>query len=78
MALSTHQEAIQMQTIVGLVASGLGVALVPQSMTNLQRRGATYLSLAGRVPEVETGLAWRSADQNPALDTFLAAAADTD
>ncbi|NVD40561.1 LysR family transcriptional regulator [Ensifer sp. HO-A22] len=78
MAFSTHQEAIQMQTIVGLVASGLGVALVPLTMTNLQRRGATYLPLAGRVPEVETGLAWRSADQNPALETFLAAAVAAD
>lgn len=78
MAFSTYQEAIQMQTIVGLVASGLGVALVPQSMTNLQRRGATYLPLAGHVPEVETGLAWRRSDQNPALDTFLAAAIPVD
>ncbi|AHK46295.1 putative transcriptional regulator, LysR family [Ensifer adhaerens OV14] len=78
LAFTAYQEAIQMQTIVGLVASGLGVALVPQSMTNLQRRGATYLPLADSVPEVETGLAWRSSDQNPALYTFLAAAVPAD
>lgn len=71
---ATYQEAIQMQTIVGLVASGLGVALVPRSMTNLQRRGTTYLPLTGPVPCVETGLAWRRSDRNPALQTFLAAA----
>lgn len=75
MPFAAYQEAIQMQTIVGLVASGLGVALVPQSMTNLQRRGATYLPLSGEVPSVETGLAWRRSDGNPALATFLAAVA---
>ncbi len=75
---ATYQEAIQMQTIVGLVASGLGVALVPQSMTNLQRQGATYLPLAGHVPSVETGMAWRRSDRNPALETFLAAATPFD
>lgn len=78
MPFAAYQEAIQMQTIVGLVASGLGVALVPQSMTNLQRSGATYLPLAGRVPDVETGLAWRSSDRNPALDNFLAATKPAD
>lgn len=66
-----HQEAIQMQTIIGLVATGLGVSLVPQSMTKLQRQGAVYLPLAGSMPEVETGLIWRSADKNPALQKFL-------
>ncbi len=33
------QEAIQMQTIVGLVSAGMGMALVPQSVSNLQWPG---------------------------------------
>jgi DNA-binding transcriptional LysR family regulator len=33
------QEAVQMQTIVGLVAAGLGIAIVPGSMQNFHRNG---------------------------------------
>jgi DNA-binding transcriptional LysR family regulator len=75
-AFSVFQEAIQMQTIIGLVASGLGVALVPRSLTQLRRDGASYLPLAGRAPEVETGLIWRSKDQTAALSNFLAVAGE--
>lgn len=75
-AFSVFQEAIQMQTIIGLVACGMGVALVPQSMTRLQRTGATYLALSGPVPEVETGLLWRSRDRNAALANFRAIASE--
>ncbi len=42
-AFSVFQEAIQMQTIIGLVASGMGVALAPKSFTQLRRDGASYL-----------------------------------
>jgi DNA-binding transcriptional LysR family regulator len=73
-AFSVFQEAIQMQTIIGLVGSGMGVALVPQSMTRLQRDGVTYLPLSGRVPTVETGLLWRTNDRNAACANFLAVA----
>ncbi|MCZ0738830.1 LysR family transcriptional regulator [Phreatobacter sp. AB_2022a] len=65
------QEAIQMQTIIGLVAAGLGMALVPQSLTNLNRAGARYLPLAGGAPLIETGLIWRSEDRSPTLQRFL-------
>lgn len=56
------QEAIQMQTIVNLVSAGLGLALVPQSVTQLQRPGVTYrplpAALADGAPQCETSLAW--------------------
>ncbi|HEX8955864.1 MAG TPA: LysR substrate-binding domain-containing protein [Burkholderiaceae bacterium] len=65
------QEAIQMQTIVGLVSAGMGIALVPQSVSNLRRPGVEYRSLAGKVPLVETGLAWRRDDASPVLQAFL-------
>ncbi len=41
-ALNVAQEAIQMQTVVSLVSSGLGVAIVPASVANLGRRGVVY------------------------------------
>lgn len=65
------QEAIQMQTIVGLVSAGMGMALVPQSVSNLKRPGVDYRLLAGDSPVVETGLAWRRDNRSPVLQTFL-------
>jgi DNA-binding transcriptional LysR family regulator len=41
------QEALQVQTIVSLVAAGLGVALVPASVRKGQRKGVRYLDIAG-------------------------------
>lgn len=53
------QEAIQMQTVVSLVSSGLGVALVPASVANLGRRGVAYRELADSHPRLDLWLAWR-------------------
>jgi DNA-binding transcriptional LysR family regulator len=69
-----EQEAIQMQTIVSLVAARMGVALVPASLRNMRRAGVVYRPLAERSPAVEIGLAWRAADRAPAVQAFVAAA----
>lgn len=47
------QEAIQMQTIVSLVAADMGVAIVPFSLQNLQRQGVIYKPLQESTPMVE-------------------------
>ncbi|XLZ70017.1 LysR family transcriptional regulator [Massilia sp. SR12] len=65
------QEAIQMQTIVSLVSAGMGIALVPQSVSNLRRPGVEYLPLVQSTPLVETGLAWRRDNASPVLRGFL-------
>ena len=65
------QEAIQMQTIVGLVSAGMGIALVPQSVSNLKRPGVEYKPLSGKTLSVETGLAWRRDNLSPVLHAFL-------
>ena len=65
------QEAIQMQTIIGLVSAGMGIALVPQSVSNLKRPGVDYRPLVNRTPLVETGLAWRRDNTSPVLHAFL-------
>ena len=53
------QEAIQMQTVVSLVSSGLGVAIVPASLANLGRRSVTYREIADPHPRLDLWLAWR-------------------
>jgi len=65
------QEAIQMQTIVGLVSAGMGIALVPQSVSNLKRPGVEYKPLSSKAVAFETGLAWRRDNASPVLRTFL-------
>ncbi len=65
------QEAIQMQTIVSLVSGGMGLALVPQSVSNLMRPGVEYRALQDPAPLAETGLAWRRDNDSPVLKGFL-------
>jgi DNA-binding transcriptional LysR family regulator len=73
-ALNVAQEAIQMQTVVSLVSSGLGVAIVPASVANLGRRGVAYRPLADRHPRLELWLAWPRLAQSAAAREFVALA----
>lgn len=65
------QEARQMQTIIGLVAGGLGVSIVPACMQNLRRRDVVYERLSPATPEIATLLAWRKDGASGALHSFL-------
>ena len=65
------QEAIQMQTVVSLVSSGLGVAIVPASLANLGRRGVTYREIADAHPRLDLWLAWRRGALGAAGRDFL-------
>lgn len=65
------QEAIQMQTIVSLVAAEIGVAIVPISLQNLQRTGVIYKSLQESTPKAEIAIAWRQIDASPIVKRFL-------
>ncbi len=76
-ALNVAQEAIQMQTVVSLVSSGLGVAIVPASVANLGRRGVAYRPLADRHPRLELWLAWPRLAQSAAAREFVAQARRT-
>src|SRR3989442_11202111 len=58
-SLNVAQEAIQMQTVVSLVSSGLGAAIVPGSLANLGRRGVVYRELADPHARLDLWLAWR-------------------
>jgi DNA-binding transcriptional LysR family regulator len=68
------QEADDMQTLIGLVAAGIGVALVPVSVSTLERPGVVYRPLTERAPTVELALAWRSGPVAPVVDAFLTVA----
>lgn len=65
------QEAVQMQTIVGLVAAEIGLALVPASLQNLQRVGVVYRPLQAPTPQAEIALVWRQDERSPTVQQFL-------
>lgn len=60
------------QTIVGLVAAGVGVALVPAGTKALQRRGVAYRPLCGRsLHEVELAAVWRGDERSAVVRAFV-------
>ncbi len=65
------QEARTTQTIVSLVAVGMGVAIVPASLQSLERTGVVYRPLAPPAPTTDLAVIWRPDDKNPALHGFL-------
>jgi DNA-binding transcriptional LysR family regulator len=68
------QEATQLQTIIGLVCTGLGVAIVPASMVRLQRAGVVYRPFLDPMPRVQTLMVWRKETSYPALKRLIALA----
>lgn len=65
------QEAIQMQTIIGLVSAGMGIAIVPFSFQNLRRSGVVYRAVEEETPLVEVAVARRKEEEIPVLREFL-------
>jgi DNA-binding transcriptional LysR family regulator len=70
------QDAPQMQTILALVAGGLGIALVPEAMQAAHVDGVVYVAVRHRHAAVRYGLAlaFRVSNENPALAAFVACA----
>ncbi len=65
------QEANEMQTIVSLVAAGIGVAIVPASISNLRMKGVSYVHIRKPLARTAMTVAWRRDDPSPALKAFL-------
>jgi DNA-binding transcriptional LysR family regulator len=63
-------EAQLQQTILSLVAEGLGIALVPESMSRLGLPGVVFRPLQ-EAPNVSHLLVWSATNANPALAQFL-------
>jgi len=66
------QEAPQMASTVNLVAAGVGVALVPESMCRLHAQGVTYARIAGDGPKAQLAVAHRrEGPVPPAVRNFM-------
>ncbi|VGO17344.1 Hca operon transcriptional activator HcaR [Pontiella desulfatans] len=62
----------EMQTILAYVAAGMGVSLVPQSLSGFHQHSIVYQSLRGSRVRVELALISRRSEENPILDLFSA------
>ena len=65
------QEAFPQQTILGLVAAGLGVSLIHASSQNIQQQGIIARSLVEPPPILDSAVAWPSETMHPILPRFL-------
>ncbi|MBI4783737.1 MAG: LysR family transcriptional regulator [Oscillatoriophycideae cyanobacterium NC_groundwater_1537_Pr4_S-0.65um_50_18] len=65
------QEARLMQTIVCLVAGGMGVAIVPASLKNLQRTGVIYAAIEEEIAPLKTAMIWRKDNMSFVLQEFI-------
>jgi len=66
-------EASQFHTVIGLVAAGIGVAVLPASMQRSRIEGAVFRTIAGAA-ETVLYMAWVSGNQSLVLRNFLAVA----
>jgi DNA-binding transcriptional LysR family regulator len=66
-----EQEAGQVQTVLGLVASGLGACLLPDFIKNIRRPGVQYIPLSGSPPRVKLALVWRNGNSSTLVKSFV-------
>lgn len=78
LSLNVAQEAAEYQTMMSLVAAGLGISIVPESVANLGRKGVIYRPLRGVTARAQVVGAFRADHGSPALDKFLGTARDAD
>ena len=65
------QEAMQLPTVVSLVAAGIGVAVIPASLQNIGRTGVSYRPIRETTPKAELAVAWRPERPSLLLQLFL-------
>ena len=65
------QEAAGWHTLAGLVAAGVGVAFVPESLAELRRPGVVYAPLRGLRVELRMVAAWKRGARSPVRERFV-------
>jgi DNA-binding transcriptional LysR family regulator len=62
-------------SVVNLVAAGLGVSIVPASMSKVRVKGVVYRQIAGQKLTARLALAYRRGETSPVVRNFIARAA---
>jgi len=71
------QEARELQTVVGLVAAGFGISLMPRTVQKIRHSGVVYVPLVSPRIFIEIAAAHRSSEASPVLATFLGVLRET-
>ncbi len=68
-----HQDwgSLSLDDVVATVAAGTGVVVVPMSVARLHHRKDLTYRPVGDVPPTSVGLAWRTDDEDPRVQTFV-------
>ncbi|MBP1848632.1 LysR substrate-binding domain-containing protein [Rhizobium halophytocola] len=69
------QQTPQLSATINLVASGIGVAIVPGCMREVRNREVRFLGLEDLKVKAELAVLWRSGPGQTAVDNFVATAA---
>ena len=65
------QRTDEVQTAVGLVGAGVGIAVVPASTQCICREGVVYRQLIEPMPTIDLTLGYRADDHSPILMNFI-------
>jgi DNA-binding transcriptional LysR family regulator len=65
------QEAREASTIIGLVATGLGVSILPASCSHIHIEGVSYVPLADASAVSEVHVAYREDERSPLVPRFI-------
>lgn len=67
------QEAAAWQTLSGLVSGGVGIALVPQSLSRIRRPGVVFHPVRGLNVKMRIYMAWKTSERSPVRERFVTA-----
>ncbi|NDL64113.1 LysR family transcriptional regulator [Acerihabitans arboris] len=65
------QQTRDMQTLMALVAAGVGVAIVPESATHIAPKNIEMMPLEGPYASWDVGMIWNPALADPLRDVFI-------
>jgi len=68
------QESVRYVTIIGLVAAGFGVSIVPRCVGNLRHEQVVFRPFTEATPFLERAIAWHPDNRSAAVNAFLAVA----
>ncbi len=69
--LNIAHEVSDTHTLIGLVAAGFGVSLVPASLQNIQIRHVRYVPLTEQTPTTSLQLVWHRQNTSPVLEKVI-------
>lgn len=60
-----------MEAVIGLVAAGVGISVVPSIAKRLRISGVDYVAIRESYAVMEFAMAWRADNKSPVVRTFI-------